>query len=82
MLRVARKPRRLYGEAGLLRALGELIGDDGGVLSRSPLAQIEAIELLVRLSACYRATRRDPPDAIPANAITPTNESTMTILSS
>ena len=59
------KPRRLYGEAGLLRALGELIGDDGGVLSRSPLAQIEAIELLVRLSACYRATRRDPPEAIP-----------------
>ena len=60
------KPRRLYGEAGLLRALGELIGDDGGVLSRSPLAQIEAIELLVRLSACYRATRRDAPAAIPA----------------
>ena len=60
------KPRRLYGEAGLLRALGNLIGDDGGVLSRSPLAQIEAIELLVRLSACYRATRRDPPEAIPA----------------
>ena len=60
------KPRRLYGEAGLMRALGELIGDDGGVLSRSPLAQIEAIELLVRLSACYRATRCDPPEAIPA----------------
>ena len=60
------KPRRLYAEAGLLRALGDLIGDDGGVLSRSPLAQIEAIELLVRLSACYRATRRDPPEAIPA----------------
>ena len=60
------KPRRLYGEAGLLRALGELVGDDGGVLSRSPLAQIEAIELLVRLSACYRATRRDPPEAIAA----------------
>ena len=60
------KPRRLYGEAGLLRALGELIGDDGGVLSRSPLAQIEAIELLVRLTACYRATRRDPPEAVAA----------------
>ena len=58
------KPRRLYGEAGLLRALGELIGDDGGVLSRSPLAQIEALELLVRLSACYKATRRDPPEAV------------------
>jgi len=60
------KPRRLYGEAGLLRTLGELVGDDGGVLSRSPLAQIEAIELLVRLNACYRAVRREPPEAVPA----------------
>jgi uncharacterized heparinase superfamily protein len=60
------KPRRLYGEAGLVRSLGELVGDDGGVLSRSPLAQIEAIELLVQLSACYRATRRDPPEAVEA----------------
>ncbi len=31
------RPRRLYSEAGLLRALGELVSDDGGVLSRSPL---------------------------------------------
>lgn len=59
-------PRRLYGEAGLLGALGDLVGDDGGVLSRSPLGQIEAIALLVRLSACYRATRRDPPEQIAA----------------
>ena len=58
------KPRRLFGEAGLARALGELIGGDGGVLSRSPLAQIEAIALLTELSACYRATRRDPPQAV------------------
>ncbi|MEO6041174.1 MAG: heparinase II/III family protein [Croceibacterium sp.] len=60
------KPRRLYGEAGLIRALGELVGDDGGVLSRSPLDQIEAIELLVELRACYRAVRRDPPQPIEA----------------
>jgi uncharacterized heparinase superfamily protein len=55
------RPRRLYGEAGLIRALGDLMGDDGGVLSRSPLGQMEAIALLVTLRACYRATRRDPP---------------------
>ncbi len=60
------KPRRLFGEAGLIRALGELVGDDGGVLSRSPLGQMEAIALLVDLTACYRATRRDPPEAIDA----------------
>ncbi len=57
-------PRRIYGEAGLIRALGELVGDDGGILSRSPLCQMEAIALLVKLSACYRATRRDPPSAV------------------
>ncbi len=60
------KPRRLFGEAGLIRALGELVGDDGGILSRSPLGQMEAIALLVELSACYRATRRDPPQALDA----------------
>ena len=58
------RPRRLYGEAGLIKALGELMGDDGGVLSRSPLAQMEAIALLVRLRNCYQATRRDPPEAV------------------
>src|SRR5690606_26672891 len=60
------KPRRLFGEAGLARTMGELVGNDGGVLSRSPLAQMEAIGLLVELSACYRATRRDPPQAVEA----------------
>lgn len=60
------KPRRLFGEAGLIRTLGELVGDDGGVLSRSPLAQMEAIALLVRLRACYQAVRRDPPAALEA----------------
>lgn len=58
------KARRLHGEAGLIRALGDLVGDDGGVLSRSPLCQIEAIELLVRLRACYAAVRREPPPQI------------------
>ena len=60
------KPRRLYGEAGLVKALGELVAEDGGTLSRSPLAQIDAIALLTELKACYRAVRRDPPAAIEA----------------
>ncbi len=58
------RPRRLYGEAGLIRALGDLVGDDGGVLSRSPLGQVEVIALLTKLRACYQATRRDPPAAL------------------
>jgi uncharacterized heparinase superfamily protein len=60
------RPRRLYGEAGLIRALGDLLGDDGGLLSRNPLGQIEAITLFVKLRACYRATRREPPEALEA----------------
>ncbi|WP_370034437.1 heparinase II/III family protein [Qipengyuania mesophila] len=58
------RPRRLFGEAGLLRALGELVADDGGVLSRSPLAQMEAIALLIDLRACYDAADREPPQAL------------------
>ena len=58
------RARRLYGEAGLIHALGDLVGDDGGVLSRSPLCQIEAIALLVRLRACYSAVRAEPPGQI------------------
>ncbi len=60
------KPRRLFGEAGLIRALGELVADDGGVLSRSPVAQMDAIGLLVKLAACYRAADREPPTAVAA----------------
>lgn len=58
------KPRRLYGESGLIRALGDLVSEDGGVLSRSPLAQMDAIALLVDLVACYRAVDRDSPEAL------------------
>ena len=58
------KARRLYGEAGLVRALGELVSEDGGVLSRSPLAQMDAIAVLTDLKACYDATDREMPDAL------------------
>ncbi|WP_164844011.1 heparinase II/III family protein [Croceicoccus ponticola] len=58
------KPRRLYGEAGLIAALGDAMGEDGGLLSRSPVEQVDTITLLLRLIACYRACRRDPPEQI------------------
>ena len=60
------KPRRLYAEAGLARALGEFVGEDGGVQSRSPLAQMELLELLTELTACYRAVKKDPPTFVGA----------------
>ena len=58
------RPRRLYGEAGLLHALGELVSEDGGVLSRSPMAQMDAIALLIDLRACYAAVEEEVPPAL------------------
>lgn len=58
------RPRRLFGEAGLIHALGEALGDDGGLMSRSPSGQMAAIAALVQLLACYRAVRCPPPSAI------------------
>ena len=58
------KPRRLYGEAGLIAALGDLVGEDGGALSRSPLAQMDVIAMLTDLEACYRAVGRDQPASL------------------
>lgn len=58
------KPRRLFGEAGLVKALGDMVGEDGGVLSRCPAAQLDAIRLLSDLIACYDAVAIDPPAAL------------------
>jgi uncharacterized heparinase superfamily protein len=58
------KPRRLYGEAGLVKALGDMVGEDGGVLSRCPAAQLDAIRLLTDLIACYEAVDVAPPPAL------------------
>jgi uncharacterized heparinase superfamily protein len=58
------KPRRLFGEAGLVRALGDMVGEDGGVLSRCPAAQLDAVRLLTDLLACYDAVKIAPPPAL------------------
>ena len=58
------KPRRLFGEAGLVKALGDMVGEDGGVLSRCPAAQLDAIRLLTELIACYNAMDIAPPEAL------------------
>lgn len=58
-------PARLTrGEAGLIRALGITLHDDGGIVSRSPLEQIELVEMLGQLRAVYIAGRREMPEAI------------------
>ncbi|WP_301750888.1 heparinase II/III family protein [uncultured Erythrobacter sp.] len=58
------KPRRLFGEAGLVKALGDMVGEDGGLLSRCPAAQLDAIRLLTDLIACYEAADITPPAAL------------------
>jgi len=55
------EPRRVFGEAGLKRALESAFYADGGIISRSPLEQIEAITLLAMLRAVYDVRRQDLP---------------------
>jgi uncharacterized heparinase superfamily protein len=58
-------PARLgRGEAGLLRALGASLHDDGGLLSRSPDEQLMLVELLAQLRAAYYAGDREMPEAL------------------
>ena len=53
------KPRQIFGEAGLKRALAGVFDEDGGVISRAPLMQIEAIAVMTMLQAVYVA-RKEP----------------------
>jgi uncharacterized heparinase superfamily protein len=56
-------PARLRsGEAGIVRALGQAVHDDGGLVSRAPVEQLALVELLGQLRAVYIAGRRDIPD--------------------
>jgi uncharacterized heparinase superfamily protein len=57
-------PARLRsGEAGLARALAASLHEDGGLVSRSPVEQLQLVELLAQLRAVYNAGRRDMPEA-------------------
>ena len=56
-------PARLKtGETGLSRALGVSLHDDGGLVSRSPSAQVAVVETLGQMRAVYIAARRDVPE--------------------
>lgn len=54
-------PRKLFGEAGLRRAIDGAFHADGGAVSRSPLAQLDGIMLLAMLRAVYDVRRETPP---------------------
>ncbi|UVO50739.1 heparinase II/III family protein [Sphingomonas sp. SUN019] len=55
-------PRRVFGEHGLSRALTTALFDDGGVVSRSPAALLDAVALLTMLRETYAARRMDLPE--------------------
>lgn len=58
------RPRRVYGQAALIRSLGDLVAEDGGLLARCPAAQMQAIATLTDLIACYEAVEVDAPEAL------------------
>lgn len=54
-------PRRIFGEAGLQRALAASLTEDGGIVGRSPAALLDAIKLLTMLRGTYAARRMELP---------------------
>lgn len=54
-------PRRIFGEAGLHRALDAAFHPDGGAISRSPFAQLDGIMMLAMLRAVYAVRKEDLP---------------------
>ena len=58
--------RRATAEAGLVRALSRLVGDDGGTADRSPESLLDAVALLTSLRAAYDAAGEEPPLALQA----------------
>ncbi|MGK2912137.1 MAG: heparinase II/III family protein [Sphingobium sp.] len=54
-------PRKIFGEAGLRRAIDTAFHPDGGAISRSPLAQLDGIMLLSMLRAVYDVRREEMP---------------------
>ena len=55
------EPRRVFGEAGLIRALASGTSDDGGVVTRAPGDLAELIELLAMLMRVYDLRRVEAP---------------------
>ncbi|CAH0348350.1 FtsZ-localized protein C [Sphingobium sp. CECT 9361] len=54
-------PRKLFGEAGLRRAIDTAFYPDGGTISRSPLAQLDGVMLLAMVRAVYDVRREEMP---------------------
>jgi len=55
------EPRRVFGEAGLRKALEAVIYADGGNISRSPQVQLDAIMAIAMLQRIYAMRSITPP---------------------
>ncbi|MGC4251957.1 MAG: heparinase, partial [Sphingobium sp.] len=53
--------RKMFGEAGLKRAIDSAFHGDGGIVSRSPIDQLDGIMLLAMVAAVYEARRDQAP---------------------
>jgi uncharacterized heparinase superfamily protein len=60
------EPRQAFGEAGLIRALGTGLFDDGGSVSRSPAMLLDTIQLLSTLQETYVARGMALPEPVAA----------------
>ena len=63
-LLVPGEARRVFGEAGLARALATGLSEDGGLVSRSPAELLEVLAMLALVRAAYDARRAGMPDAL------------------
>ncbi len=63
------KPRQAFGEAGLIKAIASDLGKDGGIICRTPQAQVQVIRLLTNLRNTYLARKLDVPEFL-SDAIT------------
>lgn len=55
------EPRQTRGQAGMEKALGTFLYEDGGIASRSPVQALDLLELLVMVRSFYSARRLLPP---------------------
>jgi uncharacterized heparinase superfamily protein len=55
------EPRRIFGEAGLRKALETIFYADGGNISRSPQVQLDAVMALAMLQRIYAMRSETPP---------------------
>jgi len=63
-----RELRQTHGEQGLARTLADALYEDGGIVSRSPVEQMDLLDILSMLRSFYEM-REQPPHSAVADAL-------------